>query len=278
MTTTTILSVLGPNQGNRDLDMAAAICGEADGHLSILAVGIASPVPIGTYADVMSDAWYVERQREAKKLNERVADLKSSLAGSGSGGDVSGEYVELALAGEVIGRRARYADITLLGPSLLADDSISDSALDGALYRSGKPVLVLPETGSATLAPTSVIVAWDGSMEAARAVHSARSILKAAESVRIVLVDPVAGDAGQGGEPGADVAAYLARLGVPVTVDRLPSGGKPVADVLIQHARDHSAQMIVMGAYGHSRLRERIFGGVTRSMLNGVIVPLFMAH
>mgnify|MGYP003422854990 FL=1 len=278
MSKTTILCVLGPNQGDRDLKLASQVCQAADGHLSILAVGIASPVPIGTYADVMSDAWYVERQREAKKLNERVEALNSSLAGSGSGGDVSGEYVELSLAGEVIGRRARYADITLLGPSLLADDSICDSALDGALYRSGKPVLVLPETGSATLSPKTIIIAWDGSMEAARAVHSARPILQAAQSVRVVLVDPVAGDAGQGGEPGADIAAYLARLGVPVTVDRLPSGGKPVADVLIRHARDHAAEMIVMGAYGHSRLRERIFGGVTRSMLNGVQVPLFMAH
>lgn len=278
MSKTTILCVLGPNQGDRDLKLASQICESAGGHLSVLAVGIATPVPIGTYADVMSDAWYVERQREAKKLNERVADLNSSLAGSGSSGDVSGEYVELSLCGEVIGRRARYADITLLGPSLLADDTITDSALDGALYRSGKPVLILPETGGATLLPKSVIVAWDGSMEAARAVHSARSILQAAESVRIVLVDPVAGEAGQGGEPGADLAAYLARLGVSVTVDRLPSGGKPVADVLHQHARDHAAEMIVMGAYGHSRLRERIFGGVTRSMLNDVTLPLFMAH
>lgn len=278
MTMTTILSVLGPNQGDRDLKLASHICETAGGHLSILAVGIASPVPIGTYADVMSDAWYVERQREAKKLNERVAELNATLAKSELGGDVSGEYVELSLTGEVIGRRARHADLVLLGPSLLADDMISDSALDGALYRSGKPVLIVPESGKATLAPKTVLIAWDGSMEAARAVHCARSILQAAETVRIVLVDPVAGDAGQGGEPGADLAAYLARLGIAVTVDRLPSGGKAVADVLLQHARDHAAEMIVMGAYGHSRLRERIFGGVTRSMLNDVEVPLFMAH
>jgi nucleotide-binding universal stress UspA family protein len=278
MTKTTILSVLGPNQGDRDLKLASQICEAAGGHLSILAVGIASPVPIGTYADVMSDAWYVERQREAKKLNERVAELNATLAKSGLSGDVSGEYVELALAGEVIGRRARHADITLLGPSLLADDMISDSALDGALYRSGKPVIVVPESGKTSLSPKSVIIAWDGSMEAARAVHCARSILQAAQSVRIVLVDPVAGEGGIGAEPGSDMAAYLARLGVKVEVDRLPSGGKAIADVLHQHARDHAADMIVMGAYGHSRLRERIFGGVTRSMLNNVNVPLFMAH
>jgi nucleotide-binding universal stress UspA family protein len=278
MTTTTILSVLGPNQGDRDLKLAAQVCESAGGHLSILAVGIASPVPIGTYADVMSDAWYVERQREAKKLNERVEVLEGFLAKSGLSGDVCGEYVELALAGEVIGRRARHADLTLLGPSLLADDAISDNALDGALFRSGKPALVVPETGTASLAPKSVVIAWDGSMEAARAVHMARSMLQSADAVRIVLVDPVAGEGGVGVEPGADMATYLARLGIKVSVERLPSSGKPIADVLVQHAGDTAADMIVMGAYGHSRLRERIFGGVTRSMLNNVKVPLFVSH
>jgi nucleotide-binding universal stress UspA family protein len=278
MTMTTILSVLGPNQGNRDLKLAAEICEAAGAHLSILAIGIASPVPIGTYADVMSDAWYVERQREAKKLNERVDGLNQYLAASGLSGDVCGEYVELALAGEVIGLRARHTDLTLLGPSLMADDLISDNALDGALFRSGKPAVVVPEKGGVSLAPGTIMVAWDGSMEAARAVHAARSMLQAAKAVRIVLVDPVAGAGGQGGEPGADLAAYLARLGVAVSLDRLPSGGKSIADVLMRHARDQAAELIVMGAYGHSRLRERIFGGVTRSMLNHVEVPLFMAH
>lgn len=278
MTMETILTVLGPNQGDRDLKLASAICEKAGGHLSVLAVGIASPVPIGTYADVMSDAWYVERQGEAKKLSERATSLKDTLAGSGLSGDVSSEYVEMALVGEVIGRRARHADLTLLGPSLLADDMISDNALDGALYRSGKPVLVVPESGEASLAPSMITIAWDGSMEAARAVHCARPMLRNAKSVIITLVDPVIGEGGHGGEPGADLAAYLARLGVKVDVDRLPSGGKPVADVIVQHAKDHDAGMIVMGAYGHSRLRERIFGGVTRSMLNDTKLPLFMAH
>lgn len=278
MTITTILTVLGPNQGDRDLKLAADICAKAEAHLSVLAVGVASPVPIGTYADVMSDVWYVERQREAKKLGERVGTLNTTLAGTGLSGDVASEYVEMALVGEVIGRRARYADLTILGPSLMADDTVSESALDGALFRSGKPVLVVPETGDTSLAPKTVQIAWDGSLEAARAVHCARPMLQAAADVRVVLVDPVAGDAGQGGEPGADLAAYLARLGAKVAIDQLPSGGRPIADVLRQHAQDHAADMIVMGAYGHSRLRERIFGGVTRSMLDNVRLPLFIAH
>jgi nucleotide-binding universal stress UspA family protein len=122
------------------------------------------------------------------------------------------------------------------------------------------------------------MVAWDSSLEAARAVREALDMLVAADDVRLVLVDPVAGESGQGAEPGADAAAYLARHGVKVAVDRLPSSGQSVAAVLSRHAADMDAELMVMGAYGHSRLRERIFGGVTRSILDEPPLPIFMAR
>ncbi len=274
----TILSVIGMNQGNRDLDIAAEICREANAHMSVLVVSPAASVPIGTYADVVSDAWYLERQRDAKKLQARVEDVTKLIDGKDLSTDISSEYAEIALIGDVIGRRARYVDLTLFGPSLLADDAISDNALDGALFRSGRPVLMVPEKTETTLAPKCVSIAWDGSLEAARAVGYSVDMLVAAEIVHVVLVDPVSGEGGHGAEPGADLAAYLARQNVKVTVDRVPSAGRPVSDVLTQHALDNKCELIVMGAYGHSRLRERIFGGVTRSMLNRVTIPMLMAH
>ncbi|MGB8819310.1 MAG: universal stress protein [Rhizobiaceae bacterium] len=274
----TLLVVVGMNQGNRDLDLSAEICEAAQAHMSVLVVSPASAIPIGTYADVVSDAWYVERQRDAKKLKDRTGDVTALIAAKNISSDVTSEYAEMALVGEVIGRRARYADVTILGPSLLADETLNENALDGALFRSGRPVLVLPEKAKATLSPGIVSIAWDGSLEAARSVGAAIGMLSQVRQVRIVLVDPVSGEGGHGAEPGADLASYLSRHGVNVTVDRLPSSGNPASDVLLQHAGDHGVEMIVMGAYGHSRLRERIFGGVTRSMLNRVTVPLFMAH
>ena len=93
----------------------------------------------------------------------------------------------------------------------------------------------------------------------------------------IVMVDPQP-NGESGAEPGADIAAYLARRGLKVTVDRLPSAGHLISDVLTQHAADMQADLIVMGAYGHSRLRERIFGGVTKSMLDKPPLPLFLAR
>lgn len=93
-----------------------------------------------------------------------------------------------------------------------------------------------------------------------------------------MLVDPLEGDEDQGAEPGADAAAYLARHGIKVTVDRLPSQGRTVASVLRRHATDTAADLLVMGAYGHSRLRERIFGGVTSAMIEEPTLPVLMAR
>ncbi|MGO4838274.1 universal stress protein, partial [Rhizobiaceae sp. 2RAB30] len=140
------------------------------------------------------------------------------------------------------------------------------------------PVLLLPEASRASLRPKRVAVAWDSSLEAARAVREALDMLVAADEVRLVLVDPLAGESGQGAEPGADAAVYLARHGVKVAVDRLPSSGQSVATVLARHAADMNADLVVMGAYGHSRLRERIFGGVTRSMLEMPPLPILLAR
>nr|WP_244422754.1 universal stress protein [Sinorhizobium meliloti] len=98
---------------------------------------------------------------------------------------------------------------------------------------------------------------------------------KTPRGVHLVLVDPKTKN---GEEPGADVATYLARHRVKVTVDRLPSAGGPVEEVLAQHARDTSAGLIVIGAYGNSRIRERVFGGVTKSMIDAPILPVLMVR
>lgn len=103
-------------------------------------------------------------------------------------------------------------------------------------------------------------------------------ILAQAENVHVVLVDPTARPYAMGEEPGADVAAFLSRHGVKVTVEALASGGRDPAIVLQRHASDIGAELIVMGAYGHSRLRERLFGGTTQTMLSHVGTPVLMAH
>ncbi len=278
MTFKTVLTVSGPDLGDGDLKLAAAICEEIEAHLAVLVVAVAAPPPIGGYAAVMSEAWLQERQADMDRLQQRVDAVTALLASSPVSSDVSSEYSEEAWADDVIGRRARYADVILLGPELLSRGVLKSRTVEGALFSSGKPILLIPEGSPPSLRPKRVMIAWDSRIEASNAVSHGLELLRAADAVHVALVDPVEGDDAHGAEPGADIAAYLARHGVKVTVDRLPSQGRTVADALRRHATDMAADMLVMGAYGHSRLRERIFGGVTRSIVDEPPLPVLMAR
>jgi nucleotide-binding universal stress UspA family protein len=129
-----------------------------------------------------------------------------------------------------------------------------------------------------TTSPKSVLLAWDSSNEAARAARQSLDFLKASDTVHVTLIDPVSSATANGEEPGADIAAYLARHGINVEVDRVPSGGRRVDEALRQHALDVAADLIVMGAYNHPRLQQRLFGGVTQSMLKDSTVPMFLSR
>jgi len=274
----TILTVTGPHMGDDDLNIAAGLCDEIGAHLAVLAVAIAAPPPVGEYAAIVSEDWLKERQADERLLKRRVTAVSAFLAGRALSADVSSEYPEGGGADERIGRRARYADITVIGPELLAGETLKDKVIEGALFSSGKPLLIVPSGRRPTLKPKGVLVAWDARLESSRAVRESLEMLVGADQVRLVMVDPVEDEYHHGQEPGADAAAYLARHGVKVTVDRLPSSNHSVADVLRQHAVDIAADLMVMGAYGHSRLRERIFGGVTKSMLEDQSLPVLMAR
>lgn len=279
MTFRTILTVTGPDQEFDDLRHVTDMCESAGAHLAALVVGMASPPPVGLYtAAVVSDAWVQERGNDEKRVADRARAITEFLASKRISSDVATAFTEVAFADEAIGRRARYADLTVLGPETLGSEELGPKALEGALFASGRPLLILPKDGNATLKPKRVVIGWDARVEAARAVREALQILVAAEDVRLLLVDPREGENGHGAEPGADAARYLARHGVKTTVERLPSLGKPVADIIRRYTRDVGADMLVMGAYGHSRMREKIFGGVTRSMLEAPALPTFLAR
>ncbi len=274
----TILTVTAPGHGDADLKLGAALCEDVDAHLAVFVVGLAAPPPIGAYAAVVSEAWYQERQVDLDKLQARTDTVSGLLASMTISSDIASEYQEIAWADEAIGRRARYADLALLGPDGLSSDELKADVVEGVLFHAGKPLLLVPAGHTPTLSPKRIMVAWDGRLESSQAVAWSLPLLRTAEDVHLVLVDPVEGDEEHGEEPGADAAAYLARHGVRVVVDRVPSQGRDVASALRQHAVDTAADLLVMGAYGHSRLRQRIFGGVTSSMLESPPLPVFMAR
>ncbi len=278
MTYKTILAVVGVDHSAEDLRAAARVCASANAHLSLLIVKLAASPPIGDFAAAISIDWLNERQREVDKLESCVARATDILTREGISFSVETKYTEAAWADDEIGERARYADLTLVGDGLMLDPELRSRTIDGTLFNSARPVLVLPKGEPARLDPKTVVLAWNSRLEAARAVREALDLLKGAKIVHVTMVDPRSAYGKNGEEPGADIAGYLARHGVSVSVERLPSGGHRVDDVINRFASDVAADLIVMGAYGHSRMRERVFGGVTRSMLENAVVPVLMAH
>ncbi|TCL69679.1 universal stress protein [Rhizobium sp. BK251] len=274
----TILSIIGVDQGADDIRSAIELCRPGDAHLSVLVVSLAAPPPIGAYGAALSTGWLEERERDIAKVEEQAAKVKVLLEPQGISFDVQSLYTEFGWADSRIGERARYADLVLIGGRTLANEYLAARALSGALFESPTPVLATPKGQAATLQPRRVIVAWDSRDEAGHAIRAAMQFLNKAESVHIVMVDPDASPRVHGEEPGADIATYLARHGANAIVEVMASGGRAVDEVLRRHASDIGADMIVMGAYSHSRLRERIFGGVTRSMLEEARLPLFLAR
>ncbi|ESX63741.1 universal stress protein [Mesorhizobium sp. LSHC420B00] len=221
----------------------------------------------------------IERfSRDMARLETASREIQKQLRAMRLCYDVDTDYCDQASVGDAVRQRALCNDLTIVGPALLNDINLGPLVINGSLFDTGRPVLVVPEGAEATLSPRRVLVGWDSRAEASRAVREALDLLAGAEEVRVALVDPEATCTGNGTEPGADIAAYLTRHGAWVSVDPLASAGKPVAMVLAQHAIDTSADMIVMGAYGSRRLRERLFGGVTRWIVRKPPLPLFLAR
>ena len=145
---------------------------------------------------------------------------------------------------------------------------------EGALFESGRPLVMVPYIHKDGLKLDRVMLCWDGSRPAARAVADAMPLLARAGQVDVVIVERAKSDE----MAGADVAEHLARHDLNVTVQRITRGDLAVKDALLNYAADSAADMTVMGGYGHSRMREFILGGVTRGMLASMTLPTLLSH
>lgn len=184
-------------------------------------------------------------------------------------------------AGAGIALQARYSDLVVIGQTN-PDESLPDVKNNFPEYvvmNSGRPVLIVPYAGRFDSVGGRVLVAWDASMEATRAVTAAIPLLKRANLVQVAVFNPRIGGQRHGEQPGADIALYLARHGIEVEVTRQTTGADiGIGNALLSHAADFGADLIVMGGYGHSRFREVLLGGVTDTILKSMTVPTLMAH
>jgi nucleotide-binding universal stress UspA family protein len=184
-------------------------------------------------------------------------------------------YTEVA---DALATNARYADLVIVGQPDPDDADGPQGLPEEVTLRSGRPSLLVPYIGPAATLGQRITVAWDASREAARAVNDAMPLLERAQAVTVVTVNPRETPFGHGEQPGADIALHLARHGIKVDVERVESRDVDVANTILSHIADRGTDLLVMGAYGHSRLRELVLGGVTRTILHDMTVPVFMAH
>lgn len=175
---------------------------------------------------------------------------------------------------------AHYADLSIVAGSTgeSSDADATRAYLGSLLIQSGRPVMVVPRGCTARMPPRRILAAWKPTREAARAFHDALPFLRMAESVDIVIINPVGGDRGHGEQPGADVATHLTRHGIKVNVVVLPDERDDVSVALLRHAGEMDADLLVAGGYGHSRFREWALGGVTRELLMQSTIPMFFSH
>jgi nucleotide-binding universal stress UspA family protein len=217
-----------------------------------------------------------DRERNAAAI-ERLFKAEVTRA------DVPGRWIETGEYEErSVSRYGRCTDLIVLGQDDPGDPEsfIADHFVESQIMSSGRPVLLIPYAGEYPLIGTRVMIAWDGSREATRAVHDALPFLKRAQDVTVVTVNEHTEHAGLFGDvPGADVAAMLARHGVKVGMTSVESGkGGTAGEVLLSRASDLSADLLVMGAYGHARWQELVLGGATRTMLTAATLPVLFSH
>jgi nucleotide-binding universal stress UspA family protein len=221
---------------------------------------------------------YPEADRQAAETAERIeAAFRERLRFSGLRGDWR---VASGNVSEIVVRQTRHADLVILGqvdPDHPPPPG-GQQLVEDVLMTSGRPILVIPYIGQFETFGTKILVGWNSSREAARTVNDAIPLLAEADSVTILEVNPVGGKSATDDATSADIARHLACHGINAETARTVMASISASDVLLSYASDIGADLLVVGGYGHSRLRELILGGVTRELLRHMTLPVLMSH
>ena len=272
----TLLAIHEVDEDLSDLKQLIKLARHADAHLNIVVLGVVRVVPM-TAAPGVPDFYYSESNQEMIKAGKaRVKQIDALVAAEGVSATITLECRDPALIEQTFLRHSMFCDATVFPNQSVLKSDLTTRAFNGALLDTGTPILVLGPDAEALPTIKTIMIAWNGEPQAAKAVHECLRWIEGDAEAHVVLVDP--DEYVHGPNPGDDLAAYLSRQGLKVTVDRLPGGRREVADVLLEHAMDIDADLLVMGAYGHSRLLEWLLGGTTRDILQKAQLPVMMAH
>jgi len=262
-------------KANSASDYAISVAAALDAHLTGIVFLYGPIVPVSHAGYVPPELEVIERHNQAA-----VEAARESFTAASARAGVKAEPLTLSAslvsAGDQFGQIARRFDLAVVGQAEPETNAVEENIVEAALFDSGGPVIIVPYIQKATLKLDHIMVCWDGGRAAARAIRDAMPFLRRGGSVEVVIVTNERGKQDQ--IERADIGAHLSRHGLNVAVKRMPLGDVDVADMLLSHAADEEVDFIVMGGYGHSRLREFVLGGVTRSLLRTMTVPVLMSH
>jgi len=257
-------------------DYAVSVASALDAHLAGVAFVYDPIVPVsgtGYIPAEVIETQQADNEAAAKAALDRFAEATRRAGLSSEPVSLSASF---AAAGEQFARIARRFDLAIVGQAEPETSTVEEIIAEATLFESGRPIIIVPYIQKAPLKLDNVMVCWDGSRQAARAIGDAMPLLVKAGRVEIVIITNERGK--QDEIEGADMGQHLARHGLNVDVHRIARGDIDVADALLSHAADSGADFMVMGGYGHSRLREFVLGGVTHSIFHSMTVPALLSH
>jgi len=260
------------------IETAIALARREDAHLDVLCMGVDRTQTgyyyAGATAFVQQDA--LDRAQDDARAIE--AKIKERLEAEDIRWSAEAVVAQIGAIATVAGLRARFADLVVMGrPYGENRGQELEAAVEAALFEGQVPVMIVPDAMNTAVIARRVVIAWNQSNEAMSAIRKALPMLKAADLVDITVIDPPT-HGPERSDPGGQLSQWLARHGVHVEVSVLAKTMPRISDVLNRHVRETHADLVVMGAYGHSRFREAILGGATRHMLELAEVPVLMAH
>jgi nucleotide-binding universal stress UspA family protein len=262
--------------GDVATDFAVSLAALLDAHLAGVAFLYEPIFPMSDRSGIPAKVIEILRAENEKAAKAATSKFDAALRGTALSAEVRVLDATEAGAPNIFAEIARRFDLSVVAQGDPERPGPGDPMAGAALFQSGRPVLVVPYVQRTGLKLDHLLVCWDGSRSAARAVGDAMPFIVRAKATEIVIV---ANEAAKSDEmPGADIAHHLARHGAKVEVKRIVSTETDVASTILSYAADSSADFMVMGGYGHSRLREFILGGATRGILASMTLPTLMSH
>ena len=271
-----VVNLTGGHPQDFAADFAISLATSFSAHIAGVAFIYEPIIPGDMLGGIPTDLIEVQREENRKAAEAAVDRFEAAAKAAALSAETRVVDASLAGAADLFGRIARRFDIAVVGQARREQGASEELLIEGALFGSGRPVVVVPSTQKEGLKLDRILICWDGSRPAARAIADALPLLRRARTIDIVVV---IGERDKSGEiTGRNMRRHLARHGIETEIKHITASGGVAQNAILAHAAETGATFIVMGGYGHSRLREFILGGVTRGILKSMPVPVLMSH